>query len=234
MNRKTFSESFSKWVRNCSSMQWQSTLHSFGKSRSFELKIGHEPPDSDLRLQLRCLGIKELWKKKRQLPANCELDNRPARHIQYSAKTLAKLGKGRLVASDCVGTTQRGRETCLGCFMRKVYEAAVSSLSPRRRHLLHPRFRNGQTDEPCHAGPGGSLGPIRGADTGPLSGASEPPTRAHLPGCDRPAGCEAHLAGAHGGTRQYQAGSDARSLGTRRQRHGLRPHPRSADSRNAS
>src|SRR5256885_3699021 len=50
MGRKTFSESFSKWVRNGSSMQWQSTLHSFGKSRNFDPKNGHEPPDSDLRL----------------------------------------------------------------------------------------------------------------------------------------------------------------------------------------
>src|SRR2546421_12961465 len=52
MHRKTFSESFSKWVRNCSSQQRQSTLNLFGTSRNFEPKNGHEPPDSDLRLQI--------------------------------------------------------------------------------------------------------------------------------------------------------------------------------------
>ncbi len=51
MNRKTFSESFSEGVRNCSSKQCRSTLNLFGKSRNLEPKNGHEPPDSDLRLQ---------------------------------------------------------------------------------------------------------------------------------------------------------------------------------------
>src|SRR5438876_1311072 len=113
--------------------------------------------DSDLRLQLRCLGIKELWKKKCQLPAklpaNRGLDDARVVRVHRSAKTLVELADGRLAASDCVGITQRGRETCLGCFMRKVYEAAVSSLSPRWRHLLHSRFENGQTSEPRHERP---------------------------------------------------------------------------------
>src|SRR5205814_10564316 len=47
---ETFSGSFSKWVRHCSPKQWQSTLNLFRKSPNFEPKIGHEPPDSDLRL----------------------------------------------------------------------------------------------------------------------------------------------------------------------------------------
>ena len=53
MNRETFSKSFSKGVRNGSSLQWPSYLILFGKSRTFEPKNGHEPPDSDLRLQLQ-------------------------------------------------------------------------------------------------------------------------------------------------------------------------------------
>ena len=51
MNRKTFSESFSKGVRNGSSLQWPSYLILFEKSRILASKNGHEPPDSDLRLQ---------------------------------------------------------------------------------------------------------------------------------------------------------------------------------------
>src|SRR5947207_3590716 len=51
MLAETFSESFSKWVRNGSSLQWPSYLILFGKSRNFDSKNGHEPPDSDLRLQ---------------------------------------------------------------------------------------------------------------------------------------------------------------------------------------
>ena len=52
MLAETFSESFSKWVRNGSSLQWPSYLILFGKSRNFDSKNGHEPPDSDLRLQI--------------------------------------------------------------------------------------------------------------------------------------------------------------------------------------
>src|SRR5437762_9204490 len=55
MNRKTFSESFSKWVRNGSSMKWPSYLILFEKSRILASKNGHEPPDSDLRLQFQTL-----------------------------------------------------------------------------------------------------------------------------------------------------------------------------------
>ena len=51
MNRKTFSESFSKWVRNGSSLQRPSYLILFEKSHIIAPKTGHEPPDSDLRLQ---------------------------------------------------------------------------------------------------------------------------------------------------------------------------------------
>jgi len=51
MNRKTFSESFSKWVRNGSSVQRPSYLILFEKSHILASKNGHEPPDSDLRLQ---------------------------------------------------------------------------------------------------------------------------------------------------------------------------------------
>src|SRR2546426_537476 len=91
-----------------------------------------------------------------EMPANSELDNRPARHIQYSAKTLAELGERRLAASVCVGVTQRGREECLGCFEKRFYEAAVSTLSPQWRHLLRSRFEDGQTNKPLHAGPGRS------------------------------------------------------------------------------
>ena len=52
MNRKTFSESFSKWVRNGSSLQRPSYLILFEKSHILASKTGHEPPDSDLRLQI--------------------------------------------------------------------------------------------------------------------------------------------------------------------------------------
>src|SRR5438132_2448217 len=52
MNRKTFSESFSKWVRNGSSLQQPSYLILFEKSHILAPKTGHEPPDSDLRLQI--------------------------------------------------------------------------------------------------------------------------------------------------------------------------------------
>ena len=52
MNRKTFSESFSKRVRNGSSEQSPSYLILFEKSHIFASKTGHEPPDSDLRLQI--------------------------------------------------------------------------------------------------------------------------------------------------------------------------------------
>ena len=45
MLAETFSESFSKWVRNGSSLQWGSYLILFGKSRNFRSKIGHEPPN---------------------------------------------------------------------------------------------------------------------------------------------------------------------------------------------
>src|SRR5205814_7849199 len=90
-------------------------------------------------------------KKERRLPTNAELDKRPARRIQSSAKPLAKLGTGRWAASDCVGVTQRGREECLGCFVKKFYEAAVSTLSPQWRHLLHSRFENWPTSKPRHA-----------------------------------------------------------------------------------
>ena len=55
MNRKTFSESFSKRVRNGSSLQWPSYLILFEKSHIFASKTGHEPPDSDLRLQFQTL-----------------------------------------------------------------------------------------------------------------------------------------------------------------------------------
>src|SRR5437879_10274041 len=51
MNRRTFSKSFSKGVRNCSSLQWPSYLILFEKSHILASKTGHEPPDSDLRLQ---------------------------------------------------------------------------------------------------------------------------------------------------------------------------------------
>src|SRR5439155_26792138 len=50
---ETFSKSFSKGVRNCSSKQCQSTLNLFGKLRNFQPQTGHEPPDSDLRLKLQ-------------------------------------------------------------------------------------------------------------------------------------------------------------------------------------
>src|SRR2546427_2959213 len=50
MTRKTFSESFSKWVRNGSSLQRPSYLILFEKSHIFATKTGHEPPDSDSRL----------------------------------------------------------------------------------------------------------------------------------------------------------------------------------------
>src|SRR5437762_1034505 len=49
---ETFSKSFSKGVRNGSSLQRPSYLILFGKSRNFDLKNWHEPPDSDLRLQI--------------------------------------------------------------------------------------------------------------------------------------------------------------------------------------
>src|SRR6266516_7312194 len=48
---ETFSKSFSKGVRDCSSMHCQSTLYLFGESRNLEPKNGHAPPDSDPRLQ---------------------------------------------------------------------------------------------------------------------------------------------------------------------------------------
>jgi hypothetical protein len=51
ISTETFSESFSRWVSNCSSKQCQSTLNLFAESRNFEPKTGHEPPDSDSRLQ---------------------------------------------------------------------------------------------------------------------------------------------------------------------------------------
>ena len=46
MNTKTFSESFSKWVRNGSSLQRPSYLILFEKSHILASKTGHEPPDS--------------------------------------------------------------------------------------------------------------------------------------------------------------------------------------------
>ncbi len=46
MNRKTFSESFSKWVRNGSSLQRPSYLILFEKSHILAPKNGHEPPNS--------------------------------------------------------------------------------------------------------------------------------------------------------------------------------------------
>src|SRR5439155_21150400 len=52
MTRKTFSESFSKWGRNGSSLQRPSYLIFFEKSHIFATKTGHEPPDSDARIQL--------------------------------------------------------------------------------------------------------------------------------------------------------------------------------------
>ena len=51
MNREIFSKSFSKRVRNGSSLQRPSNLILFEKSRILAPKNGHEPPDSDLRLQ---------------------------------------------------------------------------------------------------------------------------------------------------------------------------------------
>ncbi len=45
MNRKTFSESFSKWVRNGSSLQRTSYLILFEKSHIFASKTGREPPN---------------------------------------------------------------------------------------------------------------------------------------------------------------------------------------------
>jgi hypothetical protein len=50
ISTETFSESFSRLVRNCSSKQCQSTLNLFVESRNFEPKNGREPPDSDSRL----------------------------------------------------------------------------------------------------------------------------------------------------------------------------------------
>src|SRR5437016_7351547 len=44
MNRETFSESFSKWVRNGSSLQRPSYLILFEKSHILASKTGHEPP----------------------------------------------------------------------------------------------------------------------------------------------------------------------------------------------
>ena len=52
MNRKTFSESFSKGVGSGSSLQWTSYLLLFENLLKFASKTGHEPPDSDPRLQL--------------------------------------------------------------------------------------------------------------------------------------------------------------------------------------
>ncbi len=46
MLAETFSESFSKWVRNGSSLEWSSYLILFEKSHILAPKTGHEPPDS--------------------------------------------------------------------------------------------------------------------------------------------------------------------------------------------
>jgi len=46
MNRKTFSESFSKRVRNCLFESYTSFLNLLGNLLVFASKTGHEPPDS--------------------------------------------------------------------------------------------------------------------------------------------------------------------------------------------
>src|SRR6266567_5897072 len=51
LNRETFSESFSKGVRNGSSLQRPSYLILFEKSHIIAPKNGHEPNDSDISLQ---------------------------------------------------------------------------------------------------------------------------------------------------------------------------------------
>src|SRR2546430_5337923 len=107
-------QTFSKGVRTALHLKWQSYLILLEKQCIFSPKNGHEPPDSDLRLQLRCLSIKELWMKKCQLPAklpaNGELDETQVVLVHYSGKTLAVLADGHFAASDCVGFTERGRE----------------------------------------------------------------------------------------------------------------------------
>jgi hypothetical protein len=48
---ESFSKTFSRWVSNGSCQPCMSYLHLLGNLRILELKNGHEPPDSDLRLQ---------------------------------------------------------------------------------------------------------------------------------------------------------------------------------------
>lgn len=64
MTRKTFSESFSKtFSRGVSfalSEECKSLLILLENSHIFEPQNGRESPDSDPRLQLRCLCISEL------------------------------------------------------------------------------------------------------------------------------------------------------------------------------
>lgn len=55
MNSKTFSESFSRGVSNCLFEQCKSYLHLLGKPLNLIPKTGHEPPDSDPRLQLQTI-----------------------------------------------------------------------------------------------------------------------------------------------------------------------------------
>src|SRR5437667_7004852 len=66
INRKTFSESFSKWVRNGSSLQRPSYLILFEKSHILAPKNGHEPPDSDLRLQLQAVYLSTSCRNQRR------------------------------------------------------------------------------------------------------------------------------------------------------------------------
>ena len=91
MNRKTFSESFSKRVRNGSSLQWPSALNLFGKSRNLEPKNGHEPPDSDLRLQFQTVCLSTSCRnQRRQVPVKVPVKIELAKTQQYSANTGEK------------------------------------------------------------------------------------------------------------------------------------------------
>ena len=90
-NRKTFSESFSKWVRNGSSLQRPSYLILFEKSHILAPKNGHEPPDSDLRLQLQIVYLSTSCRnQRRQVPVKVPVKIELAKTQQYSANTGEK------------------------------------------------------------------------------------------------------------------------------------------------